>query len=165
MLTLSSPAQKKEEKKGGRGGGGGKVLCFKKVHLTHSFEAFLPLPDCFPEEGAGTVQIVLQYKEGHVTPTHQLQDDLISAHRVLGTQQCLLLHISNRMSSYTSKMFFVCLFVFWLVVHLLTLASTCSQRTDQCQTFHPIASLSETFSLRENHQLIAKVFVYFLCCD
>lgn len=71
MLTLSSPTQKKEEKKegrGGKGGGerrgrggeGGKILCFKKVSLTHSFEAFLPLPDCFPEEEAGTTQIVLQ---------------------------------------------------------------------------------------------------------
>lgn len=71
MLTLSSPAQKKEIKKGGSGGqggveeeeeeeGGGKVLCFKKVSLTHSFEAFLPLPDCFPEKEARTTQIVLQ---------------------------------------------------------------------------------------------------------
>lgn len=43
----------------GRGGGGGTVLCFKKVSLTHSFEAFLPLPDSFPEKEAGTTQIVL----------------------------------------------------------------------------------------------------------
>lgn len=69
MLTLLSPAQKKEIKKGGSGGQGGveeeeeeegEARSFKKVSLTHSFEAFLPLPDRFPEKEAGTTQIVLQ---------------------------------------------------------------------------------------------------------